>query len=334
MERPASPESDPVALESSDANPMLKNPEDLKLYGYLVNQPTSVLKRLNALKRIQLEQLRYEAEFWCAVERIEKEFNEMQAGLREKRRALIEGKYEPTEEEGTPCDGDFVGATLDADISRFKQSLCLDEEKAVVGVPNFWLTVLLNCNVTGKTISKADEHALASLVDIRCDYLSEPNGFVLSFYFDSNDYFSNEVLTKEYQLNCNLNMENPFVYDGPEVISRKGCVIQWKPGKNLTIMVKETTSKASRKPKLKEVRVSSFFDFFDPCYDVAVGDEIASTVRDYLYEDFNIALTLRDQVLRRAVLYFTGEEVNYEDSDASEETNPEMSSDSETSQSE
>ncbi|KFD71161.1 hypothetical protein M514_04994 [Trichuris suis] len=323
---------DPVRLDGSCANSMLKNAEDLKLYSYLVQQPKSVHKRLNALKRVQLEQLQYEAEFWRTLQRLEKQFNEMQAGLLEKRRALIEGKYEPSEEEGTPCAGDSVGATIDAEILHFKQSLCLNEEKVVVGVPNFWLTVLLNCSVIRKTISKADEQALASLVDIHCDYISEPNGFVLSFYFDSNDYFSNDVLTKEYQVNCDLDMENPFAYDGPEVISRKGCVVHWKPGKNLAIMVKETPSKASRKPKVKEVRVSSFFDFFDPDYDVAVGDEIASTVREFLYEDFDIALTLRDRVLRRAVLYFTGEEVEDEESDASEETNAEEnSSDSETS---
>uniref|UniRef100_A0A5S6QTX1 Nucleosome assembly protein n=1 Tax=Trichuris muris TaxID=70415 RepID=A0A5S6QTX1_TRIMR len=328
-----SSDSDPVPLDSSRCiNSVLKNAEDLKLFSYLVDHPPSVYKRLNALKRIQLEQLQYEAEFWRVLQSLEKENNEKQAKLLEKRRALIEGTLEPTEEEGTPCPGDSVAAAIDDDILHFKRALRLDQEEVVHGVPNFWLTVLLNCNIIRKTISKADEQALASLIDIHCNYTTEPRGFILSFHFANNDYFSNSVLTKEYQVSCDLDMENPFTYDGPEVVSRKGCVIQWKPGKNLTVMVKRKAGKGKREPKIKEVRVSSFFDFFDPDFDVLAGDEIASTVRDFLYEDFDIALTLRDRVLRRAVLYFTGEEVEDDDSDASDaDTNGENSSDSETS---
>ena len=49
-----------------------------------------------------------------------------------------------------------------------------------------------------------------------------PQGFKLHFYFDSNDYFSNSELTKEYEMKCAPPEQDPFSFDGPEIYRCKG----------------------------------------------------------------------------------------------------------------
>ena len=43
------------------------------------------------------------------------------------------------------------------------------------------------------------------------------------FEFGQNDYFENEVLTKTYNLQNKIDEEDPLGYEGPEIISCKGC---------------------------------------------------------------------------------------------------------------
>merc|ERR1712226_222507 len=79
----------------------------------------------------------------------------------------------------------------------------------------------------------------------------------------ANDYFSNSVLTKEYEMRC-----KPIEFDGPEIYKCKGCDIDWKQGKNLT--VKTVTRKQKHKQKgsvrtiKKTVKNDSLFNFFSP----------------------------------------------------------------------
>lgn len=58
--------------------------------------------------------------------------------------------------------------------------------------------------------------------------------FSLYFHFSPNDYFENEVLSKEYLMKCEPDSELPFTFDGPEIYNSQGCVIKWKEGKDLT----------------------------------------------------------------------------------------------------
>ena len=58
--------------------------------------------------------------------------------------------------------------------------------------------------------------------------------FILEFEFGQNDYFENEVLTKTYNLQNKIDEEDPLGYEGPEIISCKGCQIKWKKGMNVT----------------------------------------------------------------------------------------------------
>ena len=49
-------------------------------------------------------------------------------------------------------------------------------------------------------ISERDEDALKSLKDIKWCRIDDPKGFKLDFFFDTNPYFKNSVLTKVYHM--------------------------------------------------------------------------------------------------------------------------------------
>ena len=49
-------------------------------------------------------------------------------------------------------------------------------------------------------------------------------GFTLEFFFESNDFFANTMLTKEYIMRSEPDKEEPFGFEGPEIIKCKGYV--------------------------------------------------------------------------------------------------------------
>lgn len=72
-------------------------------------------------------------------------------------------------------------------------------EEDIKGVPKFWLMALKNHLDIAELITERDEEALASLKDIRLEYLpSSTPGYKLSFHFAPNEFFTNDVLTKTY----------------------------------------------------------------------------------------------------------------------------------------
>lgn len=47
-------------------------------------------------------------------------------------------------------------------------------------------------------------------------------GFTLEFYFESNKFFNNTVLTKQYQMRSEPDEADPFSFEGPEIVKCKG----------------------------------------------------------------------------------------------------------------
>lgn len=84
-------------------------------------------------------------------------------------------------------------------------------------------------------IQPHDEPVLKKLLDIKIVY-DEDLSYRLEFVFAPNDYFENAVLTKKYILRCQIDGDEPFSFEGPEIYKCTGCDIKWKPGKlkNLT----------------------------------------------------------------------------------------------------
>merc|ERR1712062_897322 len=175
---------------------------------------------------------------------------------------------------------------------------------------------------------EADEPLLHKLTDITVTFSEQPMGFTLHFYFAPNDYFSNLILTKEYEMKCEPSEDDPFSFEGPEIFKCKGCTINWKEGKNLTVKTVKKKQKHKSKGNVrtitKQVKNDSFFNFFDPppIPDDPNADVDPETL-DLLTADFEIGHYIRDRIIPRAVLFFTGEALEEEDFDEEEEEDEE-----------
>lgn len=75
-------------------------------------------------------------------------------------------------------------------------------------------------------------------------------------------------MTKRYFFDYEISRDEPFEYEGPEIVRTKGCAINWNPGKNVTVkLIKKVQKKKSGNAKrtiTKSVQEDSFFNFFDP----------------------------------------------------------------------
>jgi len=139
------------------------------------------------------------------------------------------------------------------------------EGEKTVGIPEFWLQVLKNSDVVSELIKEQDEDVLKHLIDVRITMQneSEQKGFTIEFEFTPNEYFTNTILTKTYDLRTGPDEHEPLSYEGPEIVKSKGCEIQWNKGKNVTIKLVKKRQKHKNRGTIrvvtKEVQTDSFF---------------------------------------------------------------------------
>merc|ERR1712241_800132 len=299
--------------------------------GYISSLPAPVKRRLKALKKIQLESTKIEAKFYEEVHKLECKYHEMYLPLYEKRSKITKGEHEPNDDEcNWPSDDDEDEEELAGDM---KDKAKLEDEKSkkeaaekdAKGVPDFWLTIFKNVDMLQEMVQEADEPVLSKLTDITVTFSESPMGFTLHFFFAPNDYFSNSILTKEYEMKCEPSEDDPFSFEGPEIFKCKGCTINWKePGKNLTVKTVKKKQKHKSKGNVrtitKQVKNDSFFNFFDP---PPISDDPDADVdpetQDLLTADFEIGHYIRERIIPRAVLFFTGEALDEDDYDEEEE---------------
>ncbi|XP_014249452.1 nucleosome assembly protein 1-like 4 [Cimex lectularius] len=305
---------------------------------YLVQLPKSVRRRLLALKKLQLEATHIEADFFMEIHKMECRYHQLYSKLYEKRQQIVNGTYEPTDDDCEFPEG------------KYKSSLALDEfgndvlgqllpesankmDNDVKGIPNFWLTIFKNVALLNDMVQPHDEPILKHLQDIKVVFLeSNPMGFILEFHFSPNEYFSNSVLTKRYEMKCAPSPEDPFSFEGPEIYTCKGCVINWYKGKNVTMKVikkqQKHRSKGIVRTVMKTLQNHSFFNFFTPPKfsddsDADIEAEFDEEIKNLLTTDFEIGHYIRERIVPHAVLYITGEafedEEEYEEVEESED---------------
>lgn len=318
------------------------------------NLPKNMKKRVYALRNIQKEYMGLEAEFYGEINKLEQEFHKKYERLYQKRQEIISAKYEPTEQECAFSDDDFEDEEEESKTKEEEEETNLDETKKnemddseskikdqifpddVKGVPEFWSSVLKSAQMTSALVEEDDDPVLKYLSDITLEYLDsfkledKEIGFQLNFHFDENDFFTNSVLTKTYKLQLSPEEEDTLNYEGPEITDCTGCTIEWKtPEMNVTNKI---IKKKQKNKKTGAVRVTtvteareSFFNFFSSIEDklamVAEDDpeameeddaeEQAECMRD---ADYEIGHFIRERLIPRAVLYYTGE-LNDEDDD-------------------
>lgn len=249
-----------------------------------------VRKRLRAIRKLQLQTNAVEMEFHEREFQLEKEFQEKHQEILKKRFEIVSGKYEPNDDECDYPDPDLL-QRIDENISMFTQ-LDVDEKtegslNPIKGIPNFWLHILYSNPMLDFIIHDGDDDILKHLIDIRVIYQSEPHfSFILEFVFSENPFFENVILTKEYLLK--MKFDDVLLYEGPEICKTVGCEVKWK---------------SDKKPAQP-----SFLDFFNPpILPADVMDPSYEEIKNILESDFEIGNYIKDNILPKATLYYTGE---------------------------
>ncbi|KAI3323124.1 NAP-domain-containing protein [Xylariaceae sp. AK1471] len=284
--------------------------------GYIESLPTSVRRRVAGLKGIQKDHSKLEAEFQEEVLQLEKKYFAKFTPLYEKRAQIVNGKTEPTDEEVQAGEEDDEAE--DAESKADKPEKPAEAGENVSGIPEFWLSAMKNQISLAEMITDRDEGALRSLVDIRMQYLDKP-GFRLIFEFAENEYFTNKTITKTYFYQNESGYGGDFIYDHAE-----GDKINWKEGQDLTVRVE---SKKQRNKNTKQTRIvkktvptESFFNFFSPPkaptddddeYDADDTDDI----EERLELDYQLGEDIKEKLIPRAIDWFTGEALAFEEVD-------------------
>ncbi|AES65459.2 nucleosome assembly protein [Medicago truncatula] len=264
-----------------------------KALQYLFASPI-VEKRLEVLKEIQKEHDDLKAKFFEERAALEAKYQLLYQPLYTKRYEIVNGLAE------------VEGADID--------------EPEVKGVPYFWLVALQNNDEIADEITERDEDALKYLKDIKYTRTTEPQGFKLEFFFDSNPYFSNTILTKTYHM-----------VDEDEFIMEKaiGTEIEWLPGKSLTEKKDPNTAKQT----IETEKFDSFFNFFNsleiPKDGMGVDEEADEELQNEMEHDYDIGSTIRDKIIPNAVSWYTGEASDGESGDLDDDDDDEDEEDDE-----
>ncbi|CAB3406602.1 unnamed protein product [Caenorhabditis bovis] len=268
--------------------------------------PKAVKKRVCALKSLQLKTIDIEAKFYERVQALEIEFEQLFKPLMEERRKIVTGEREPTDEEASEK---LLYEADDAEIEDLYKNSLPDTDKK--GIPDFWLNALRSHDMISETIQEHDVPILSFLTDITTTASLDPPSFTLEFHFAENQFFSNKVIKKTYDLEIiPTNNEEKYRYEGPSVVRAYADKIDWLDGKDVTKKVvkkKQKKGAAAGKFLTKTIKADSFFNFFDPPTAPTDKNEDEELDEESLQSDYELGQTIRDSIIPRAVLFYTGE---------------------------
>lgn len=192
--------------------------------------------------------------------------------------------------------------------------------EAAKGIPHFWLKCLQNHPLASEVITDKDAKILECLEDITQKTLPDDKGFTLEFHFGQNTYLSNKVLSKTFH----VDKDGSGMFD---LEKDEGTVIDW-----VSDSVNPTQKTMRRKPKpgqkvtgkleTKIVPDNSFFNLFKTKItgDMSEDDPELEDLMEQLEQDYSIGAVVREEILPRAVAWFTGEAAeDYEDYDGEDE---------------
>ncbi|CAE6473588.1 Nucleosome assembly protein [Saccharomyces cerevisiae S288c] [Rhizoctonia solani] len=298
---------------------------NLRPTGIVEVLPAPVARRVEGLKGLHAEYCQVEHQLKREMLELEKKYLLKFTPIFERRKAILLGASEPTPEE--VAAGEAVSAKDDPDGAAVAKQEREDaeknlsaEDKAIKGIPNFWLTALRNHEGLSDLITEKDEEALAYLTDIRLVYLADTTpGFKLIFDFAPNPYFENEYLEKSYHYQDELGETGDYIYD-----RAVGSEIKWKEEKDLTkaVEIKKQRNKATNRTRLirRSHTVPSFFNFFNPpaqptreeIENGEVDDDLLEELDEKLELDYQIGEDLKERIIPRAIDYFTGKALEYD----------------------
>ncbi|XP_068116767.1 nucleosome assembly protein 1-like 4 isoform X3 [Hyperolius riggenbachi] len=289
---------------------------------YVETLPKAVKRRINALKQLQEKCAHIEAKFYEEVHELERKYAALYEPLFEQRRVIVTGQVEPTDAE---CEWQSGGEEEDKEklAEDVKKKMTLSDTPStedLKGIPDFWLTIFKNVDMINISLQEHDEPILKHLQDVKVKFsgTAQPMSFSLEFHFGANEFFNNQVLTKTYKMKSEPDSTDPFSFEGPEIIDCEGCTIDWKKGKNVTVKTIKKKQKHKGRGTVrtitKQVPNESFFNFFSPVKASGEGEEMDEETENSLAADFELGHFFRERIVPRAVLYFTGEAIEDEES--------------------
>ena len=281
-------EMEPIKVEEAveeipnpDVNSLSRNLGSINISGVSIrpnyNLPSNLQMRIGALKKLQFDAMKVEADFHMKVYQMEVNYQDQFNEIYKKRSEIINGDLIPGKDD---C------------LNPEAMQDCEQSEN----IGEFWLSVFKMTPILSPMVQDSDEAALKFLKDLRViNEISPEPSFTLEFHFGPNDFFTNEVLVKKYFMKCNPTADKLSAFDGFEIYKATGCDIDWKEGKKLTKVVLEDG---------ETVKVNSFFHFFDP----PKPEETNCIMHmDYIETDFEIGYYIKERVVPRAVLFYTGD---------------------------
>mmetsp|Transcript_62917 Transcript_62917/g.73208 ORF Transcript_62917/g.73208 Transcript_62917/m.73208 type:complete len:358 (+) Transcript_62917:37-1110(+) len=177
-------------------------------------------------------------------------------------------------------------------------------------IQDYWLKVLKGNFALKEEIKEYDEAPLKALRRIEyfpSEDTEKPHDFTLKFHFAPNDYFENDVLIKEFQME-----------DEREAKKTECTEVKWKEGKNVTKKTKKKKQKNKKtgqsRTVVKETDQESFFTFFrnmenkeHNCedHDEDEHDDEAEEM-DHIDRHVDIAQTLIEEILPYSSEYYLG----------------------------
>lgn len=326
MSRPGVPDINEEEGEQQ-GHDLMNKLQNLKIRpsGIVEVLPAPVARRVEGLKGVHTEYCKVEHELKREMLELEKKYLLKFTPIFERRKKILLGVEEPTREEVTAGEAvsekdDPEAAAVAKEEREAAEKNLSAEDKAIKGIPNFWLTALRNHDGLSDLITEKDEEALTFLTDIRLVYLADTTpGFKLIFDFAPNPYFENESLEKSYHYQDELGDTGDYIYD-----RAVGTDIRWKEDKDLTkaIEIKKQRNKTTNRTRLirRSHTVPSFFNFFNPPAQPSresiengeVDEDLLEELDEKLELDYQIGEDLKERIIPRAIDYFTGKAIEYD----------------------
>ncbi|KAJ2951177.1 hypothetical protein O0L34_g5570 [Tuta absoluta] len=316
---------------------------------FLATLPSNVRRRIRSLRALQKQFLDIQALYYSEIHALECKYEKLYKPLFEKRSLIVNGQYEPTDEE---CRNPWLQGEEELIVAvQAKRKEQKKEENTeaiepsmdldVKGIPDFWLTVFRHVPVLADLMQEYDEPIIKYLQDIKVNTHERPMGFKIEFHFAPNEYFHNAILTKEYTMKCKPDEKFPLEFEGPDVFTFKGCEIAWKEGKNVTVKTIEKKVRNKKNGAVhkvnKTVEVDSFFKFFWPPTLINAHltmehptSSLVSDIESRVVESFDIDRFMADSVIPRAVQLYEGPTDDEDDDDFDEEEDSPTEEDSGT----
>jgi nucleosome assembly protein 1-like 1 len=266
----------------------------------LAHLPPYVIRRVEKLQKLHEARDEMMENYLKERALLEKKFEELMKPIYEERASVVKGDK----------DDEIAKDSTTADNEEVSEDVHNPTESSVKGIPQFWASAMARMDSISERITEEDVDCLEHLLDVKCIGREDGKGFTLEFHFSPNDYFSNIVLTKEYDV------PNLLLSDEPVLKNVKGTEIDWKEGRCLTqrMVKKKQRGKGKNAGRVRTVEKAeekeSFFKWFSPP-DMpameALDDEEAERLEEIFDGDYEIAEAFRSEIIPKALLYFTNQ---------------------------